>query len=64
MVGQAKLPDPDQEPTISVERAGEVLGLSRGSSYRAVGRGEIPSLRFGKRLVVPTVQLLKLLESK
>lgn len=55
------LPDPDTTPTVTVEQAGEILGLSRQSAYSAVSRGEIPSLRFGRRLVVPTVQLRQLL---
>jgi hypothetical protein len=55
------LPDPSTEPVVSVERAGQVLGLSRGSAYEAVRRGEIPSLRFNRRLVVPTARLLALL---
>jgi predicted DNA-binding transcriptional regulator AlpA len=29
--------------TLSVEEAGEVVGLSRASAYSAVRRGEIPS---------------------
>jgi hypothetical protein len=48
-------------PTISVERAGRLLGLGRSASYDAVGRGELPVLRFGRRLVVPTPRLLAML---
>lgn len=40
--------------TISVEQAASILGISRSSGYRAVGRGEIPALWFGRRVVVPT----------
>ena len=55
------LPDPTNEPTISVERAGQLLGISRGSAYEAVRRGEVPSIRIGRRVVVPTAALLRLL---
>lgn len=55
------LPDPTREPTVSVERAGALLGISRGSAYEAARRGDIPALRIGKRLVVPTARLLALL---
>jgi hypothetical protein len=55
------LPDPEVEPVVSVERAGAVLGLSRQSAYDAVRRGEIPSLRFNRRVVVPTARLLALI---
>lgn len=48
-------------PTITVERAAEVLGISRRSAYRAVTTGELPSLKLGRRLVVPTPRLLEML---
>jgi excisionase family DNA binding protein len=37
----------------TVEEAGALLGLGRNSSYEAVKRGDIPSIRIGRRLVVP-----------
>jgi hypothetical protein len=49
-------------PTVSVEIAGAALGLGRASAYAAARRGEIPTLRLGKKLAVPTERLLKLLE--
>lgn len=56
------LPDPAKEPTISVERAGQLLSISRGSAYAAVRSGDIPHIRLGrKRVVVPTAPLLRLL---
>jgi excisionase family DNA binding protein len=55
------LPNPATEPTISVERAGELLGVSRASAYESVRRGEIPAIRLGKRLVVPTAALRRML---
>jgi excisionase family DNA binding protein len=33
--------------------AGQALGLGRNATYDAVARGEIPVLRFGRRIVVP-----------
>lgn len=48
-------------PTITVEDAGELLGLSRSAAYRAADKGELPTIRFGRRLFVPTPKLLKLL---
>ncbi len=55
------IPDPQHEPTISVQRAGALVGLAKDASYAAVKRGEIPSLRFGHKLVVPTAKLLDML---
>lgn len=51
----------DLPPTISVEEAGDILGVSRRSAYRAAARGEIPTLRIGRRLLVPTRRLMQLL---
>lgn len=41
--------------------AGQLLGLSKDSAYRAADRGEIPTLRMGRRLLVPVPKLLKML---
>jgi excisionase family DNA binding protein len=46
---------------MNVEEAGEMLGISRRSAYRAAANGELPALRIGRRLLVPTAQLLDLL---
>jgi excisionase family DNA binding protein len=51
----------DLPATISVEEAGKWLGIGRNTAYSCVRRGEIPSLRLGRRLVVPTAKLLELL---
>ncbi|MBW3578783.1 MAG: helix-turn-helix domain-containing protein [Actinobacteria bacterium] len=48
-------------PTMTVEEAGELLGLSRSAAYRAAAKGELPTLRFGRRLFVPTIRLLNML---
>ena len=55
------MPTDDYPTTMTIEEAGEMLGLSRSSAYRAAARGELPTLRFGRRLVVPTPRLLALL---
>jgi len=38
-----------------------MFGLSRNAAYEAVGRGEVQAVRIGKRIVVPTAPLRKLL---
>ena len=47
--------------TLSVEEVGEVLGIGRSLAYQGVRDGSIPSLRIGRRLVVPAVALSDLL---
>ncbi len=55
------IPDPAARPTITVNEAGELLGVSRSTAYEAVRVGEIPSIRLGRRLVVPTAAIRKML---
>ena len=52
----------DQRLTISVEEAGRLLGISRGLAYELVNRGELPSVRLGRRIVVPRRALDRLLD--
>ena len=52
----------NEEPkVITVERAGEILQISRASAYQAVALGEIPSIRIGRRLLVPRAKLMAML---
>lgn len=39
--------------------AAELLGMSRFSAYAAVRAGDVPCLRIGRRILVPTATLLK-----
>jgi len=50
-----------QRLTYTVEEAGDLLGISRGSAYNLVRTGEIPALRMGRRLLVSRVVLEDLL---
>ena len=51
----------DLPPLLSVEQACELLGVSRSAGYRAAATGDLPTLRWGRRLYVPTARLLALL---
>ena len=46
---------------LKVEQASALIGISRSAAYRAVAAGDLPSVRFGCRLYVPTARLLELL---
>lgn len=50
-----------ERPVLSVEETRELLGLSRNSMYSAIARGEIPSIRVGRRLLIPKAALSRLL---
>jgi excisionase family DNA binding protein len=47
--------------TVSVEEAARMLGISRGAAYTHARDGSIPTIRLGKRLLVPKAALEKLL---
>lgn len=46
------------EATITIEQAAQVLGLGRTATYEAARRGEFPTRRLGRRVVVPVPALL------
>lgn len=48
--------------TLTVEEAAQLLGISRALGYELVARGELPSIRLGRRIVVPGCALEALLE--
>ena len=47
--------------TLTVEEAAEMLGISRAFAYALVKRDELPSVRLGRRVVVPRDALERLL---
>lgn len=47
--------------TMSVTKAARVLGISRTTAYECVRSGDIPSVRLGGRIVVPTQAVERLL---
>jgi excisionase family DNA binding protein len=44
--------------TITVEQTAQILGLGRTAAYDAARRGELPTRRLGRRLLVPVPALL------
>lgn len=59
------IPLPEEQPWMRVEDAGRAaFGLGRAASYEAVRRGDIPSIKIGRRVVVPTAALRQVLGLK
>lgn len=52
------------KPTATVEEAGRVLGIGRRQAYEGVRQKEIPSLRIGKRIVIPTRRLIAMIDGE
>jgi hypothetical protein len=44
-------------PLISVAQACKLLGVGRASGYRAAATGDLPTIRWNRRLYVPTARL-------
>jgi excisionase family DNA binding protein len=47
----------------SVEQLAQYLGISRAQAYKMLRLGVIPSIRLGKRFVLPRVAIDKWMES-
>ena len=52
------LDDIETRVTLTIEEVAGLLGLGRSAAYEAARRGEIPSRRLGRRVVVPVPALL------
>ena len=52
------LPD---RPTFSVKETAELLGVSSAAVYECAQRGEIPTLRLGRRVLIPRSALAHML---
>ncbi len=51
----------DRRLVFSIAETAVLSGISRAFAYELVARGEIPSLRLGRRIVVPRVSIDELL---
>jgi excisionase family DNA binding protein len=58
---RGQLNDIELPPLLSIDQACRLLGVSRGVGYRAAASGDLPTLRWGRRLYVPTARLLVML---
>jgi excisionase family DNA binding protein len=48
--------------TITVPKAGKTLGIGKNQAYAAARRGEIPTIKIGKRILVPLAALERMLQ--
>ena len=52
----------DERLTWTITEAAQLLGISRATAYEAAHRGELPVRLIGRRMLVPRIALLRLLE--
>jgi excisionase family DNA binding protein len=50
--------------TYTIEEAARLCGVSRGVAYTAAKSGDLPSVRLGRRIVVPRARLHALLDDQ
>ena len=53
-----------QSRVVSVREAAKILGIGRDSAYAAARKGEIPTIRIGRRLLVPIDALERMLQGQ
>ncbi|WP_271605667.1 helix-turn-helix domain-containing protein [Bradyrhizobium sp. CCBAU 11434] len=53
--------DIDGPATLTVEQVAELLQIGRNQAYEGVHSGQIPSIKIGRRYLVPTAALSRLL---
>ena len=52
---------PTERQTLKIEEAAKVLGISRNTAYDAVKTGELPTIKIGRRFLVPRAALERML---
>jgi excisionase family DNA binding protein len=55
--------DPTLRLTYNIEEVGRLLGIGRNQAYEAARRGDFPTIKIGKRLLVPKATFDRLLEN-
>ena len=54
---------PDQRLTVTVAEAAKILGIGRALAYQAAETGDLPTVRVGRRILVPLARLKDMLAS-
>lgn len=57
-----KMKENEESLVLNVPEAGRLLNLSRSTAYMLAAQGIIPTIRLGKRIVVPRAALQRLLD--
>ncbi len=56
--------DSQERKTLTIDEAAKLLGVGRNQAYEAARRGEIPTLRIGRRLLVPRAAFERMLNGE
>ncbi len=52
----------EEKITYTVDEFARVCGIGRSLAFRMIREGEIPSIRLGRRIIVPKAALRRMLE--
>lgn len=58
-LADAALASARAQPTISVDQAADVLGVNRVTIYGSIKAGDVPSIRLGRRVRIPSAFVLR-----
>jgi excisionase family DNA binding protein len=51
-----------QRRTLTINEAAKGLGISKASAYAAARSGDLPTIKIGKRILVPVISLERMLQ--
>jgi len=54
---------PTERQTLKIEEAAKILGISRNTAYDAVKTGQLPTVKIGRRFLVPKAALERMLDN-
>lgn len=54
----------DERLVLTVSETASVLRLSRAFTYELVARGQLPSVRFGRRIMIPRAGIQRILDDR
>ena len=56
--------DKAHRKTLTIPETAQLLGVGLNQAYEAAKRGEIPTIKIGKRILVPVAALERMLEGR
>lgn len=54
----------EERLTFTVEEAAQLLGIGRTHAFEMARRGELPTIRLGRRILIPKSRLMQMLEGQ
>ena len=56
--------EPERQRTLTIAEAAAELGVSRNTAYEAARKGQLPTIRIGRLLLVPRAALERMLSGE